>query len=45
MQHLHQIINAKLDIDVMLKLDRAVLMTLTQNDKGCIEKIIKGNSK
>lgn len=38
MQHLHQTILAKLDIDVILKLDRAVLMTLTQNDKAVFEK-------
>lgn len=37
MQHLHQTILAKLDIDVILKLDRAVLMTLTQNDKAVLK--------
>lgn len=37
MQHLHQTILAKLDIDVILKLDRAVLMILTQNDKAVLK--------
>lgn len=41
MQHLHQTINTKLDLDVMLKLDRAVLVALTRNDKSCLEKSLR----
>lgn len=41
MQHLHQTINTKLDLDVMLKLERAVLVTLTRNDKSFLEKSLR----
>lgn len=41
MQHLHQTINTNLDLDVMLKLDRAVLVTLTRNDKSFLEKSLR----